>query len=315
MVLTWEFLSHSKLKVEALHIHFLSPRENDSFLMEAFAYHDLGDTDFICVNRCRIYLQALTLSDITDACGKTVPSSYMNGRRSKSRTSFYKWPNQSRPPETDWTKWRKYLRLAYLHPRTNRLRHPLGRWTRKPHQHWIWSHDPLTDSIYRQDGNVDRCYALDRMMRSNTRSSHSRYKLDRIVPITDASILRPCTISTISRSSRHIWLSSSASSSFDNLPPMVDLRFQSSLMTPYFYFRILSDNDEGETICHLLQNSTGVLVGNGSYERKSDLGSCSFILEDDECLSRVTNSHLVSSNTGGNTWKWNDPYCCELCDI
>lgn len=157
MVLTWEFLSLSKLQIHAPHSHLLPSRENDSFIMEAFAYLNLGQTDFICLNRCRLYLQVITLSDITDAGGRTIPTMYMNGLFSSTRLSFYNWPNQGRPPETDWVKWRKYLRQSFLHPRTNRLRQPLGRWTRKPHQHWTWQYSPLMDCVYKQDGNVYHC--------------------------------------------------------------------------------------------------------------------------------------------------------------
>ncbi len=64
------------------------------------------------LNYCRLYLQAVTVSDITDADGKVLDFSKRNGDTSlqSSRTTWLH-VNQSRPSATEWALWRYRTRF------------------------------------------------------------------------------------------------------------------------------------------------------------------------------------------------------------
>ena len=58
--------------------------------------------DKVRLNLCRIYLQALTISDIMAVGGVRLLDSALKGNRDTTRTSTLCWPNQGRPCEQDW---------------------------------------------------------------------------------------------------------------------------------------------------------------------------------------------------------------------
>ena len=74
------------------------------------------------INKCRIYLQVLTLADIYDSSGRSICTNIRDGQKSKDRSSRYKWPFQVRPLTSEWRSWRKALGIAW----TNEIQ--LGAW-------------------------------------------------------------------------------------------------------------------------------------------------------------------------------------------
>ena len=79
------------------------------------------------LNYCRLYLHAITLSDISDVTGDTLDYSMLQGKPSL-QSSKCQWHHvhQERPSETEWKLWR---RATLLWSRPNgQLITPLGRW-------------------------------------------------------------------------------------------------------------------------------------------------------------------------------------------
>jgi len=61
----WEFVSETYLTINySLQWIPLSPRENDQFIMDMFRERQLHGKIMEILNRCRLYLQVITLSDI-----------------------------------------------------------------------------------------------------------------------------------------------------------------------------------------------------------------------------------------------------------
>ena len=104
------------------------------------------------VNRCRIYLQVLTLSDIVDAHGETIIPQYLNGERFLDRSSIYRWPRQGRPTVKDWSLWEHTILQAYQTYGRNKLLHPVGRWNHHSHQQWLWRHDIHQNILHKTNG-------------------------------------------------------------------------------------------------------------------------------------------------------------------
>ncbi len=144
----WSFLCRVKLGV-CLHTQWLpvKTREHDVVLMDYFLSQGYKAVQIGRLNRCRLYLQSITLADITSADGTCIIPDILLGIPLLDRKSNLEWPCQQRPPNSDWVLWAQALRL--LQPRS-KLEQPLGRWlTSSPHQSWFWFMDPSSTNLYK----------------------------------------------------------------------------------------------------------------------------------------------------------------------
>ena len=68
-------------------------RQGDVFLMEEFANAGFTMTDLKKLNRCRIYLRVVRLSDIVTNNGKYIKDAYLNGTKMNifRKTLFSHW--------------------------------------------------------------------------------------------------------------------------------------------------------------------------------------------------------------------------------
>ena len=118
-------------------------RVNDVFLMDQFTSHTPHFTPKTLkrLNACRIFLQVLTLADITDGSGSHILKCSLQGTRHLDRRSSYRWPQQVCPSPAAWNIWHKSLLLLVCCTCTsNKLRNPLGRWHNTGPIHQIWTY-------------------------------------------------------------------------------------------------------------------------------------------------------------------------------
>jgi hypothetical protein len=108
----WVFTSH-----HSLHFYYpkqwlpLKSRQNDKFFMEIFNTLKGTYKDMEILNRCRLFLQVITLSDITNAAGDRLIIEAKTGLLLSSRPSSLLWPNQGPPSQANWKVWKHYLSL------------------------------------------------------------------------------------------------------------------------------------------------------------------------------------------------------------
>ena len=119
--------------------HFQYPqlqRERDISLMEAFQTKYTGKKILAQLNRCRVLLQVITLSDITDASGMKLCPFIISGRIHPQRKSVYTWRNQSEMHSKAWRTWKACIKNTFTYDGTH-LRKPLGDWLHTvSSQHW-----------------------------------------------------------------------------------------------------------------------------------------------------------------------------------
>lgn len=130
------------------------------------------------VNSCRMYLQALCVSDITTLCGKTIHAWAMKGTRQCN--SKYKWPYQEKPPMKSWGLWRTFLTYGLTLDKTHLL-HPLATWiqTKRHISHnFLWSN--TSDLLYSQTLNQLHSYQCDLSVHQHQYLNSST--LERIIP-------------------------------------------------------------------------------------------------------------------------------------
>ena len=76
-------------------------RAYDQFLMEFFNTLGLPPKTMEQLNMCRLYLQVITISDITSACGKYILPSIKHGQATHGRHSTLEWVIQGKPTKAD----------------------------------------------------------------------------------------------------------------------------------------------------------------------------------------------------------------------
>jgi hypothetical protein len=87
----------------------LRGRKDDVAIMEVFANKKITAKEIKDINRCRIYLQVLYLSDITDIAGHHIEAWVIKAKRDGTRSSKWEWPIQQRPPTAAWKVWNKAI--------------------------------------------------------------------------------------------------------------------------------------------------------------------------------------------------------------
>jgi hypothetical protein len=130
------------------------PRERDQAIMEIILSQNLAFTDITRINRCRVYLQALFLLDITtadrkylkrfifDPGGVTTQSGYMFPREQPSRQDLDRWINF----------WHEYTTLG------GKLKTPLGGWINPTHRIWHWYYNKERDKLYHISGTTIKSF-------------------------------------------------------------------------------------------------------------------------------------------------------------
>jgi hypothetical protein len=112
------------------------------------------------INRVRIYLQATTIADITNAEGSKICNYAFGGRHSRTskspRKSTHEWPRQPRPGPKSWKAWKEAIQLTLsIDGKTQTLRRPLGDWIlhqAQTRQEWNWYVDTDTGELLAREG-------------------------------------------------------------------------------------------------------------------------------------------------------------------
>jgi len=74
---------------------FEQPWQNDKELMKMFLQHGVSSQDLASLNCCRMYLQAVYLSDICNAAGTVVDAHFWEGQAQCQ--THYIWPRKEMP--------------------------------------------------------------------------------------------------------------------------------------------------------------------------------------------------------------------------
>jgi hypothetical protein len=105
------------------------------------------------LNRCRLALKLLFLSDITTACGRLLNISLvLRPACPNKNVSAFVFPNEH-PSPRDWELWLE-LWTAFAGPGWG-LRNPLGTWEHPTHRRWEWFYDARDDLLIHLVSNTE----------------------------------------------------------------------------------------------------------------------------------------------------------------
>ena len=152
---TWRDTSHYGIQ---LHPPDANPRETgwregDTTIMETLSNGGIRGATLKHVNRCRMYLRVVWVSEITDASGRYVRETSWKGHR-EDVTFRDKdiWPRTATPSQSDWRAWRHALKHNIIDPsqsHTRQLKRFLGKFYAEngPDRHWVWWRSPTGDAL------------------------------------------------------------------------------------------------------------------------------------------------------------------------
>ena len=104
----WGECHHFQITLEGDYTLPPLEREHDVILIdELIQSEQFYIKAIIQFNMCRLYLQALSLSDIVTSDGKSIEYEYFHGKRIETRGRHISWPRQSKPPAKSWRTWRE----------------------------------------------------------------------------------------------------------------------------------------------------------------------------------------------------------------
>lgn len=106
-------------------------RAHDEYIMDRLVHsHQFSPAQTRTLNYCRLYLGALTLSDLTTTTGRYLDQAKVAGRPSLMGTTT-QWlrVNQESPSEAEWRVWKRANRLWST--ADGKMIQPLGPWLRK----------------------------------------------------------------------------------------------------------------------------------------------------------------------------------------
>jgi hypothetical protein len=142
-------------------------RQYDRHLMDVIVMSNrFKPAEIKRLNYCRLYLQVVTLSDITKPNGIDLDPTLLEGRPSwQSTTPRWHTKRQERPSEKVWKLWRKANTL--WSDTDNRLYHPLGSWIvplrAQRMQHFAYTH---RSTLFIR--NLENSYVVFHRTRHNT---------------------------------------------------------------------------------------------------------------------------------------------------
>ena len=101
-----------KIKMK-VHMTIEKQRFNDSCIMEDILNITTSNIEIKRLNTCRIYLQVIFLSEISNIKCTTVIAGSLTGDKLKITTFNLDWPNQNKPNTWTWSLWSPTIKILY----------------------------------------------------------------------------------------------------------------------------------------------------------------------------------------------------------
>ena len=250
-------------------------RINDFCLMETMCTTRVYTKQQLCtINRCRIFLQAVTMADITDSSGNSVTAEAYEGKIDPTTISGIMWPNQQRPPPRAWELWKEAITNVWCRTRSRRLREPLGEWSKASYQDFKWAYDQIGYVLYYTDQYGSYKYAP-----SQTRTRRQRM-FRRVRCVNE--IPDECEYATVTYYREGEVL-------FDGSEPIQQLHTPNEFPTFDEYIESLPTGpkailqhsiffDNGVQIADAIKNGVALAVTDASYEISTNTGTAAWTI-------------------------------------
>jgi hypothetical protein len=163
----WERSNQFNLEFILDYNRIHAPRKNDITIIELLLSNGVTGLELRKMNKCRLKLHAIFLSDITTASGRYLEEWVFGSR--KGRQSRIKFHCED-PNTNDWDLWDTFW-VAWLN-RNGTVPHKLGHWINNQHQQWDWFFDKQLNILWNHSADGWLRYEFDQTGR-NTRENQT----------------------------------------------------------------------------------------------------------------------------------------------
>ena len=286
---TWEALDSTSLQLKGPLPLLGILRDGDLHLMDIFVANNFSGHDLFQLNLCRMYLQAITLADITTADGRYLEHAAWHGTH--FRNSPHEWPRPGKPSQACWNIWRVALRQCFLplYSHSLKLTNPLGEWHSPTNDSWEWWYSPSDNRLYHHSNETWTPWTLvpNQYHRPKYQSSHTT------VPDPPPDIRR----ASIYQSHNSPFRTLSNHGPHRPPPPPVPMDTLSDILEqlpPDAHWAVQRCNeftDNGTYIANAIMDGEAVAISDGSL--KNSFGTAAFVIEGATKLNRILGVNIV----------------------
>ena len=338
---TLQFMEESKIKMYTGMKSLQKWTTQDSFIMDDVVQYGVKGKQLASFNRCRIHLQAATLSDISLGNGKEISQSALEVRYSPTTSGeAYTWPQQPRPPKSDINEWQKVLQEVYgVGQRYKQWPQQCGSWTQDSVQYAKWRYESDAQRLYEktEDGKWAIWSNATRRGRATRQGYYKKTDLvvesiDSTMPIAKvfrrprAQSVRLDSSSPIERQQERQEANSNHSgdseseSSFDSignqeqdanrrqLPTLERTLRETDGSLIWALQEMKLPNDEGAAIAEIIKAGNGRCMSDGSLKELFGTSAFTFLIKEDSLGYGGMN--IVPGNDDDQS-----SYRSELCGI
>ncbi len=123
-------MTSENVQIKVARIWVPKPRRNQDTVIMDYVMRHLPQTMWKSINQCRIFLKAITFSNITSFNGAEIPQEIYQVK-GKHRSSRIEFPNRIKPPKKAIERRQYFIRFF---TKERKLNTPLGDWGKKPYQ-------------------------------------------------------------------------------------------------------------------------------------------------------------------------------------
>jgi len=249
-------------------------RERDFPIMEVFLRSGYRNSELMILNRCRMHLHVIFLSDICNGQGTAIEPQFWKGQ-TQSDVHDYLWPRTHKPAPGEWALWQHALSTSLNLSTTHKLATPLGQWlpSTLSQNGWFTTADGL--QLYKQ-------------------TNHEWFSF---TPLPVRRRLRTFMTTPIPTQEQHVpsqlmratVFQHGSSATITGYGPIRQDRYDSR-PTPLEAFWIqqqclLTEEGDLETLFQAILSGTAVAVSNGSF--KDQEGAAAWTIEGPTAANRI----------------------------
>jgi hypothetical protein len=283
---TWKFLSESNMIIEDSLPDIQLRREGDELLVDLLVAAGYRGQDLQRLNKCRLFLQVATSSDITTADGRKIAKTAWDGVVDGTSPSPYMWPNQGKPGASDWNLWQQALRRTFNVHGQRLVRYPLGRWHSDEDQ-CRWYFETSEERLYEQHSGETWYYPKIAARPTRQTVMRFRHREPAIsIPATAQRASVATQGTTIVLTGHQVAIPPAPTAA-----PTLQQRIANLHEDAQWAIERLNITDEGRTIAEAISASNCIAVSDGSFF--PGIGTAAFTVQgltsegmmDGECIT------------------------------
>ena len=132
----WDYNTLHNIEISVQHAELQTQREGDISIMQLAQDHFQRKSELRSIQRARMKMGVIHLSDITTADGKKLDPRFYATSLPNVRRNTYDWPIKHFISTEDVARWRRFLRNVFEGENSS-LTNSLGKWTDMSSTDWV----------------------------------------------------------------------------------------------------------------------------------------------------------------------------------